>query len=94
MLDCSCFRLWAVVDVEAHSVVFSCFSYSLAQSFRDRLWDSWRQFYLDVKDDTNLRNEDWKKQFQLIRFDLNRNYVPVTPLRAAGAAFVESLRGS
>lgn len=94
MLDSSYFRLWAVVDVEGRSVVFSSFSYSLAQSFRDRLWKSWRDCAIDSGDKNALDCEDWKKQFQLVRFDISRQYIPVTPLRAAGAAFVESLKGS
>lgn len=94
MLDSNYFRLWAVVDTESRSVVFASYSYSLSQSFRDRLWKSWRDCALDSNDKISLECEDWKIRFQLVRYDISRSYVPVSPLRAAGAAFVESLRGS
>lgn len=94
MLDSNYFRLWAVVDSESRSIVFASYSYSLSQSFRDRLWKSFYDSALDIGDKDALFCQDWKKRFQLVRYDISRSYIPVTPLKAAGAAFVESLRGS
>ena len=90
-------RLWAVVDIDSGSVIFAGFHYNVVQSFRDRFWKSLRDTAHEYADQTGdssyLKTADWLSRYQLVRYDINRAYVEVSPARAALSAFGSSLIG-
>ena len=90
-------RLWAVVDFDSNAVLFASFYYSLSQSFRDRLWQSFEDSLRDFADSADVAEEierrDWTRRYQLVRYDINRAYSSPSPTRAALVAFRESLLG-
>lgn len=90
LLDSSFLRLWAVVDTASKTVCFADYRYTLVQSFRDRIWASWKQFYFEGKVEDP---EDYKSRFVLVRYDLNRGYVYKSPFEVAAGAFTDSLLG-
>lgn len=90
-------RLWAVVDIDSGCVVFADYHYNIAQSFRDRLWKSCKDTvaeYADQSGDSSiLKRAEWLSRYQLVRYDINRAYIEVSPARAALSAFGSSLIG-
>lgn len=90
-------RLWAVVDIDSGCVVFADYHYNIAQSFRDRLWKSCKDTASEYADQTGdssiLKHAEWLSRYQLVRYDINRAYIEVSPARAALSAFGSSLIG-
>ena len=86
-IDSSFSRLWAVVDSEAHSVIFASLNYSISQSYRDRLIKSFR----DACSAGVGVDWDYKNRYQLVRYDIARHYLSPTPFQAAKSAFVEEM---
>lgn len=90
-------RLWAVVDIDSGCVVFSDYHYNISQSFRDRLWKSCKDTAAEYADQTGdssiLKRAEWLSRYQLVRYDINRAYIEVSPARAALSAFGSSLIG-
>lgn len=90
-------RLWAVVDIDSGCVLFAGFHYNVVQSFRDRFLKCCRntaQEYADqTRDSSYLQTAEWHTRYKLVRYDINRAYVEVSPARAALSAFGSSLIG-
>ena len=90
-------RLWAVVDIDSGCVLFADYHYNISQSFRDRFLKSLRDTAYECADHTGdaslLKTSEWSSRYKLVRYDINRAYIEVSPARAALSAFGSSLIG-